>query len=96
MNKKTTDILAYITPIGLILAFVAGDRDKSRFHLNQALVIWLAGIVFGVIGIIPVVGGIIGGIGGVVCLIFAILGIIGAVKGEESPLPFIGGIKLYK
>ena len=39
MSKKTTDIVAYITPIGLLLAFLIGDRENCKFHINQALVI---------------------------------------------------------
>lgn len=39
MSKRTTDIVAYLTWIGLIVAFLAGDRRNSRFHLNQALVL---------------------------------------------------------
>ena len=42
MDAKTTGIVAYITWIGLVLAFVLGDREGAKFHLNQALVI-LAG-----------------------------------------------------
>lgn len=48
MNKKTTDIVAYLTWVGLLVAFVAGDRREARFHLNQSLVIWLAGTLAGV------------------------------------------------
>ena len=43
MNKRTTDVVAYLTWVGLLIALVAGDRYESRFHLNQSLVIWLAG-----------------------------------------------------
>lgn len=39
MNKKITDIIAYLTWVGLIIAFVAGDKEESKFHLNQSLVI---------------------------------------------------------
>ena len=44
MNKKTTGIIAYITWIGLIVAFCAGDKEGAKFHLNQALVITLGWI----------------------------------------------------
>lgn len=37
MNKKTTGIIAYITWIGWIVAFCAGDKEGAKFHLNQAL-----------------------------------------------------------
>ena len=44
MSKQTTDIVAYLTWVGLIIALVAGDRESSRFHLNQSLVIWARSI----------------------------------------------------
>ena len=37
-GKKTTDIVAYITWIGLLVALIAGDRKDEKFHLNQC---WL-------------------------------------------------------
>ena len=56
MNKKTTDMVAYITWIGLLVAFIIGDRENSKFHLNQALVLWLVGLL----SVIPCVGWVIG------------------------------------
>ena len=52
MDAKTTGIVAYITWIGLVIAFVLGDREGAKFHLNQALVIWLAGLL----SFIPCIG----------------------------------------
>ena len=34
MDTKTTSIVAYITWIGLLIAFCAGDREGAKFHLN--------------------------------------------------------------
>lgn len=34
MNKQATDIVAYLSWPGLLIAFLAGDRHASRFHLN--------------------------------------------------------------
>lgn len=62
MDKKTTGIVAYITWIGWIVAFCAGDKEGAKFHLNQALVIFLAQIVASVIRLIPYVGGVVGAI----------------------------------
>ena len=45
MDARTTSIVAYITWIGLIIAFVAGDKEGAKFHLNQALVIALAALL---------------------------------------------------
>ena len=54
MSKKLTDVVAYLSWIGLLIAFIAGDRENCKFHLNQSLVIWLAGVVLGVVAIIPI------------------------------------------
>ena len=89
MNKETTGIVAYITWIGLLVAFVAGDREGAKFHLNQALVIWVVGLIC---GFIPFVGWI----GSLFCLICAIMGLIGAINGTEKEVPLLGKIKLLK
>lgn len=89
MNKKVTGIFAYIGLIFWLIAYVAGDKEGAKFHLNQALVLNIAGLVCGVI---PVIGWILS----VVVLVFAIMGIVSAVKEEDKPLPIIGGITLIK
>ena len=88
MDKRTTDMVAYLTWIGLLVALFLGDRENSKFHLNQALVIWLVGLL----SVIPCVGGIVG----IVAVVLAIMGFISAFNGEEKALPIVGGIKLLK
>lgn len=97
MDKKVTGIVAYITWIGLLIAFLAGDREGAKFHLNQALVITLAGIALGIIGWLPIPFiGVVIWIAQIVLFVFAIMGLISAVKEEEKELPLIGGIKILK
>ena len=96
MTKKTTDILAYITIFGLIIAFVAGDREESKFHLNQALVLWLAAIVSGVVAIIPVLGWIVTTVAGIFIFVCWVIGLVSAIQGTEKPVPLLGGIQLLK
>ena len=88
MDAKTTSIVAYITLIGLIIALAAGDKEGAKFHVNQALVIFL----FSLLSMIPVVG-FIWSIFMIVCWI---LGLIAAINQEEKPVPLIGGIKIIK
>ena len=52
MDSKTTGIVAYLTWIGLLIAILAGDKQGAKFHVNQALVIWL----FSLLSIIPCIG----------------------------------------
>ena len=88
MDKRTTGIVAYITWIGLLIAFCAGDKEGAKFHLNQALVIFL----FSLFGVIPCIGWL--------WLIFMfvcwVMGLIAAINEEEKPVPVIGKIQILK
>ena len=88
MDTKTTSIVAYVTWIGLIIALVAGDKERARFHLNQALVIFL----FGLLTPIPCLGQI----WGIFIIVCWVMGLIAAINQEEKPVPLIGGITLIK
>ena len=88
LDKKMTGIVAYLTWIGLLIAIILGDREGAKFHLNQALVIWLVGFL----SFIPFVGWIIS----VFCFICAIIGLIGALKEEEKSVPILGKYQLLK
>lgn len=41
-SKHKTDVVAYLTLVGWLIAYFCGNRAASRFHLNQALSILLA------------------------------------------------------
>lgn len=88
MDKKTTSIVAYITWIGLIIAFCAGDKEGAKFHLNQALVIFL----FSLISLIPCIGWI----WAIFMLVCWIMGLIAAINQEEKRVPLIGNINILK
>lgn len=88
MNKKVTSIVAYITWIGLIIAFCAGDKEGAKFHLNQALVIFL----FSLLSVIPCVGWI----WAIFMLVCWIMGLIAAINQEEKRVPLIGSIQILK
>lgn len=101
MSKKLTDVVAYITPLGLILAFALGDRENSRFHLNQALVLALASLLLGVIrrliSWLPLVGWLVrlvlGALG--ICLfVLWLIGLLSALGGTENKVPVLGEIRL--
>jgi len=89
MSKKTTGIVAYITWAGLIIALLFGDKVGARFHINQALAIWLVSTVA---SFIPLVGTVVC----VFCFACWILGLIYAAEEIEKEVPLIGKIKLLK
>lgn len=95
MNKKVTSIFAYIGLIFWLIAFLAGDKEGAKFHLNQGLVLAIAYVILGVLAVIPVVN-IIACIADVVLFVFSIMGIVSACKDEEKPLPLIGKIQILK
>ncbi len=88
MDKKTTGIVAYITWIGWIIAFCAGDKEGAKFHLNQVLVIYL----FALLGLIPCIGWI----WEIFILVCWIMGLIAAINDEEKEVPLIGKIRIIK
>ena len=95
MSKKATGIVAYITWIGWLVAFFAGDREGAKFHLNQALVIAIGEIIVGILAYIPIVK-IVAGIISLFLVVCWIIGLIAACKEEEKEIPLIGGIKILK
>lgn len=88
MDTKTTSIVGYISWIGWIIAYCAGDIEGAKFHLNQALVIFL----FSLLGIIPCIGWI----WEIFVFVCWIMGLIAAINQEEKPVPLIGNITLIK
>ena len=88
MNAKTTSIVAYISWVGLLIAYLAGDKEGAKFHINQALVVFL----FSLLSVIPCIG-YIWAIFMVVCWI---MGLAAAIKQEEKEVPLIGKIRIIK
>ena len=88
MDKKTTSIVAYLIWIGLLIAILAGDKEGAKFHVNQALVIWL----FSLLSIIPCIGWI----WAIFIFVCWIIGLIAAINQEEKEVPLIGKIRLLK
>lgn len=96
MDKKITGILSYITLIGWLVAYFAGDREGAKFHLNQSLVLLLANIISSAIAFIPVVGGIVSSILTIVLLIFWIMGLVYACQDKEKEVPLLGSIHILQ
>ncbi len=104
-NKHKTDIVAYLTLIGWVIAYLAGNRKESRFHLNQALSILLAdlgvNIVFAIATLQYVAGvsALLRGVCGLLSfstVVLWIMGLVDAIKGKETPVPVLGEVKLLK
>ena len=71
---------------GTIVTALAGNREASRFHLNQSLVLG----IFGLLGVIPCVGWV----WAVFVAVWWCMGLTGAIRGVERPVPVLGGIRI--
>ena len=90
---KTIAIIAYITIIGLIIAFVMNNEKKNEFasfHIRQSLgIIGLSiaiTIFFGFVVSIPFLPTIIH----LLLIVLWFLGFIGAIQGEKKKVPILG------
>lgn len=85
-KEKSTGIIAYVTIIGLIIAFIQNQELKSEyvnFHVRQMIGLALIGIA---VSWIPFLGWIVAlGI-----IVFWIIGLMGAINGERKPVPLVG------
>lgn len=90
---KTTAIIAYITIIGLIIAFVMNNDKKNAFasyHIRQSLGLALTALALSLVNIIPILGQIISLIGFFFILYLWIIGLVNAINLKEKPLPLLG------
>ncbi len=92
-DGKNIAIIAYLTIIGLIIAFVLNNEKRNDFatyHIRQSLGIFLTLFVSGVISYIPFIGWIISAVTALLMIILWIIGIINAANGNKKPVPLLG------
>lgn len=90
---KDIALIAYLTIIGLIIAFVM-NNDKNyafaKFHIKQSLGIALTGLALSFIGVIPILGWIISFLGFFFVVFLWIMGLMNAINGKEEAVPVLG------
>ncbi len=96
MDKKATEIVFYLGIIGWLISYCLGEKNVSLVHKNQGFVLALASFVSSSIMAIPFIGWIIGGFISLVLFVLMIIGILAAAKGEETKMPIIGDIQIFK
>ena len=95
MDKKVSGIVAYIRIIGWLIAFLAGDKEGAKFHLNQALIVDLGMIICSALTQIPFIG-IIFWLVNIFLFVCWVIGLVAAIKEEEKEIPLLGAIKILK
>ncbi len=90
---KSMAIVAYITYIGLIIAFVSINDKKNTYisyHIRQSLGLCLTSIALMIINVLPILGWIVSFLGGIFILVLWIIGLVNAIGGKEKPVPVLG------
>ncbi len=99
-KNKVMAVLAYFGLLFLVTLLAAKDSQYAKFHTNQGVVLWIAGIVVsvvsGILVFIPFIGGLIATLISLVMFALTILGIVNAATGKAKELPVIGKFKLIK
>lgn len=92
-EKSGMAVVAYLTVIGLIVAFVSNQEKKDpyvQFHIKQSLGVALTGFALGVIGVIPILGWLISILGFFFVVFLWIMGFINALNKKEKVIPVLG------
>jgi uncharacterized membrane protein len=92
-DVEENKVIAAIGYLGILcLVPLLGKKDSpfAQFHGKQGLVLFIAGMLIGVVAIIPFLGWLIAMVGGIAIFIFWIMGVMNALGGKMVPLPIIG------
>ncbi|MGO1521238.1 MAG: DUF4870 domain-containing protein [Sphingobacterium sp.] len=92
-DGKNIAIIAYLTIIGLVIAYVLNNEKRHKFasfHIRQSLGIVLSILILSALSYIPFIGLAIATIGILVMVVLWFLGITSAANGTTKPVPFVG------
>ncbi len=90
---KTIAIIAYITIIGLLIAFIMNNDKKNTFaayHIRQSLGLAATALALSVINVIPFLGWLISFAGSIFLIVLWVIALMGALNGQEKPVPILG------
>lgn len=94
-KNKTMAGLAYL--LFFLPLITCPESGYAKFHANQALLLWIAGIAGTVIlGIIPIIGWMLIPVFGIGVLILGIMGLVNGFGGKAKRLPLIGKFDILK
>ena len=93
INKKVTSVFAYLGLVYWFIAYVAGDREAAKFHLNQGLVMEIGFLILSIATAIPPIT-FVAPVAMIVFFVFKIIAIVGAFKGNEKSVPIFGNYKV--
>lgn len=99
-DGKIFAVLGYLFILCLVPLLLKKDNKFALFHGKQGLILFIfeiaAGIIIGVLNIIPILGQILGFLLGITCILFfgilSVVGIIRSLMGEYWKMPVLGDL----
>lgn len=92
LDGKPYAILAYLWILCLIPLLLKKENKFALFHAKQGLVLFIAEIVIGFVGVIPVLGWAILFFGTFLFGILSLIGIVQVLMGVYWKMPVVGDI----
>jgi len=91
-NAVLYAVLSYIGILWLIGLLAAPEKDTAfvKNHVNNGVILTIAGVISGVVNVIPVLGQILSVVLYVAILVFSIMGIVKACQKNFFVIPLIG------
>lgn len=92
-NEKSAAIISYFWWIGLLIAFIMNNKNRSyftSFHIRQSIGLSILSFFIGLIsqsGILIVTQILFLGV-----FVLWVIGLLGAIKGETKPIPLLGDL----
>lgn len=93
-SNKLVALLSYFSFLFIIPLIAAPNSKFAKFHANQGLLLFIFGVICGVVAAIPILGWIASGIGTIVTVVLFVKGVLNVLRGEEKELPFIGHYRI--
>lgn len=92
-NEKIAAIISYFWWIGLLIAFIMNNKNRSyftSFHIRQSIGLSILSFFIGLIsqsGILILTQVLFIGL-----FVLWVIGLLSAIKGEAKPIPFVGDL----
>lgn len=88
-ENKVLAAIGYISILCVLPLVLKPKSEFCKFHGKQGLILFIAGVINMIIGVIPVIGWIISFIAGIAILVLSLLGLLKALSGEYWEMPYV-------
>jgi len=92
-DGKNIATIAYLTLIGLVIAYVMNNDKKTEFgayHIRQSIGLMATAIAISIIAMVPFIGWLISIVGSLALLYLWIMGLMNAINMKKEPIPWVG------